>query len=85
MDELKTAIIHSPAIWPINYASSNEVILAVDSSYLACSWILLQLNDQGKHCPSRFGSITWNERESRYSQAKIELYGLFHVLKAAKV
>jgi hypothetical protein len=39
----------------------------------------------GKHCPARFGSITWNKRESRYSQAKVELYGLFCALKAAKV
>ena len=27
----------------------------------------------------------WNERESRYSQAKLEPYGLFCALKAIKV
>jgi hypothetical protein len=74
MNMLKIAVTESPAIWPINYLSPNEVILSVDSSYLACSWILLQLDDNSKHCP-----------ESRYSQAKFELYGLFHTLKAAKV
>lgn len=36
MNELKTAIIHSPAIHPIDYTSFNKVILEVDSSYLAC-------------------------------------------------
>lgn len=36
MNKLKAAIIHSPAICPIDYASFNKVILAVDSSYLAC-------------------------------------------------
>jgi hypothetical protein len=36
MDKLKAAIITSLAIHPINYDSTNEVILAVDSSYLAC-------------------------------------------------
>jgi len=36
----------------------------------------------GSVTPSRFGSITWNERESRYSQAKIEIYGLWHALQA---
>jgi hypothetical protein len=85
MNTLKSAIIESLAIRPINYESGQEVILAVDSSYIACGWILLQLDNEGRRRPSRFGSITWNERESRYSQAKIELYGLFRALKAAKV
>jgi hypothetical protein len=85
MEVLKKAITDSPAIRPINYSSSNEVILAVDSSYIACGWILSQLDDEGRRRPSRFGSITWNEREARYSQAKIELYGLFRALKATKV
>jgi hypothetical protein len=84
MDTLKHAIVTSPAIRPINYSSKDEVILAVDSSYIACGWILLQVTN-GKRHPSRFGSITWNEREARYSQAKIELYGLFRALRAAKV
>jgi hypothetical protein len=34
----------------------------------------------GKRRPARFGSISWNDRESRYSQAKLELYGLFRAL-----
>jgi hypothetical protein len=85
MNTLKTAVTKSPAICPINYNSTNEVILTVDSFYLMCGWILLQLDNKGNRCPARFGSITWNERESQYSQAKIELYGLFHALKAVKV
>jgi len=85
MNTLKSAIIKSLAIRPINYKSGQEVILAVDSSYIACGWILLQLDNEGRRCPSHFGSITWNERESHYSQAKIELYRLFRALKAAKV
>lgn len=35
-----------------------------------------------KRYPIRFGSITLNEVESRYSQPKVELYGLFRALKA---
>ena len=85
MDQLKEAVIASPAIQPINYLSGNEVILAVDSSLIACGWILFQLDDGGLRRPSRFGSITWTIRKSRYSQAKIELYGLFRALKAMKV
>ena len=35
-----------------------------------------------KRRPSCFGSISWNEHESNYSQPKIELYGLFCALHA---
>jgi hypothetical protein len=84
MDAIKAAITSSSAIRPIDYASGDEVIVAVDSSHIACGWILFQ-NSNGKRYPSHFGSITWNERKSRYSQAKIELYGLFRALRAAKV
>jgi hypothetical protein len=35
-----------------------------------------------KRYPIRFGSITLNDVESRYSQPKVELYGLFRALKA---
>jgi len=76
MDAIKNTIISSSAIRPINYTSQDEVILAVDSSHIACGWILSQVVNK-KRYPSRFGSITWNDRESRYSQAKLELYGLF--------
>jgi len=84
MDAIKNAIISSSAIQPINYTSQDEVILAVDSSHIACGWILSQVVNK-KRYPSRFGSITWNDCESRYSQAKLELYGLFRALRAAKV
>jgi hypothetical protein len=35
-----------------------------------------------KRYPIRFGSITLKEAESRYSQPKVELFGLFRALKA---
>jgi len=70
---------------PLDYSSINEVILAVDSSHIAAGYILSQIDNNGKRRPARFGSIMWNERESRYSQAKLELYGLFRALKAVKV
>jgi hypothetical protein len=75
MDALKNAIVSCLAICLTDYRSQDKVILAVDSSNIACGWILLQICN-GEHYPSRFGSITWNERESRYSQAKIELYSV---------
>jgi hypothetical protein len=85
MDTLKQAILSSPALRPISYDSPLEVIVSVDSSNIAVGYILAQSGEDGKRYFSRFGSITWNERESRYSQAKIELYGLFRALHALKI
>ena len=85
MNVLKSAVVASPAIRPIDYSSSNEVILAVDSSHIAAGYILSQVDDDGKHRPAHFGSIMWNECKSWYSQAKLELYGLFRALRAVKV
>lgn len=85
MEKLKMLAQTCPAIKPIDYASPNEVILAVDSSWMAVGYVLSQLGDDNRWYPSRFGSITWNEREQRYSQAKIELYGLFRTLKSIRV
>jgi hypothetical protein len=40
------------------------------------------MRDDKCQYPSQFGSIAWTECESRYSQAKLELYGLFRALHA---
>jgi transposase InsO family protein len=79
--KIKLAVINSPALRPIDYESDLPVILAVDSCANGTGYILLQIGEDGKRYPSRFGSITFNDRESRYSQAKLELYGLFRSLK----
>ena len=82
MEQLKTAIITSPSLIPIDYKTNHKVYLAVDSSLRAVGWILSQDCEDGQRRPSRFGSIGWNEHESRYSQPKIKLYGLFRTLRA---
>jgi hypothetical protein len=82
MAQIKDAIVKSPALWPIDYICGRKVILVVDSSYIAVGFMLLQLGVDEKHYPAWFGLIPWNPRESRYSQAKLELYGLFHALRA---
>jgi hypothetical protein len=85
MDALKHAIINSPALRPIIYNSPLPVIVSIDSSPIAVGFILAQIGEDGKRYPARFGSIAWNEREARYSQPKIELYGLFRALHALKI
>ena len=85
MQALKDAIVHSPVLVSIDYTSGRNVYLAVDSSVRGVGWILSQECADGKRRPARFGSISWNEREGRYSQAKLELYGLFRALRALRL
>jgi len=85
MQELKEAITSLPALIPIDYSCSHPVYLPIDSSWHTVGWIPSQECEDGQHRPSCFGSIAWNERESRYSQPKIELYGLFCTLHALHI
>ena len=85
IEQLKSLIASSPALRPIDYESERPVILAVDSCMNGVGFILLQLGEDKKRYPSRFGSIVFNDRESRYSQAKLELYGLFRALKQTQL
>ena len=85
MDDLKAAVISCPAIRPIDYQKPYPVILEVDSSVIATGYILSQDDEKGQCRPSRFGSISFNDIQSRYSQAQLELYGFFRVLHALKL
>ena len=85
MQRLKDAIVNSSALISIDYSTDRPVFLAVDSSWRGVGWILSQECADGKRRPSRFGSISWNEHESNYSQLKIELYGLFRALRALRL
>ena len=85
MQSLKNAIVQSSALISIDYTTDRAVYLSVDSSVHGVGWILAQDCTDGHRRPSRFGSISWNERESRYSQVKLELYGLFCALRATRL
>jgi len=82
---LKDSILESPTLRRLDYKCDRKVILAVDTSVVAVGFILLQLGEDGKRYPNCFGSIALSEVESRYSQAKLELYGLFRALRAVCV
>lgn len=84
-EALKQAITSAPALRPIDYQSQNPVVLSVDSSKIAVGFILSQYDDQGKKRPARYGSILMDEREARYSQPKLELYGLYRALRAYRL
>jgi hypothetical protein len=65
-NDLKEALLTSPALRPIDYTSGAPVILSVDTSYIAVGYLLAQSDpDEAKvRYFARFGSITLNEREA---------------------
>lgn len=87
MADLKEALLQSPALRPIDYHSEAPVILSVDTSQIAIGYILAQGDpDKPKvRYIAKFGSITLNGPETRFSQPKLELYGLYRALRALKL
>jgi hypothetical protein len=86
-EDLKYALVHSPALRPIDYSSNVPVILSVDTSHIAVGFLLAQCDpaDLKRRYYARFGSITLNDRECRFSQPKLELYGLFRAMRSWKM
>ncbi|KAJ3474287.1 hypothetical protein NLI96_g12542 [Meripilus lineatus] len=92
MDQLKQLVTSAPVLKKIDYhkaklirpppRSSDDglVVLSVDSSIIGSGWILFQFFVKDKH-PTIFGSCTHSAAESRYSQPKVELYGVFRAMK----
>nr|GAT45172.1 predicted protein [Mycena chlorophos] len=80
-EDIKELVASAPALTPIDYPSQRLVILSVDSSNVATGMILSQLDEQGRRRPARYGSLPMSERESRYSQPKLELFGLYRALR----
>jgi Integrase zinc binding domain/RNase H-like domain found in reverse transcriptase len=87
MEDLKQALLSSPALRPIDYTSTAPVILSVDTSAIAVGFILSQcdLDDPKRRYYARFSSITLNDRECKFSQPKLELYGLYRALRSLKL
>ena len=84
-EALKKAVSSAPALKSIDYSSDLPVILAVDTSKDAVGIVLLQMDKEGKRRPARYGSIPLSTVESKYSQPKLELYGLYRGLRAFRL
>ena len=86
-DALKTALLSSPALRPIDYTSNSPVILGVNTSSIMVRYLLCQCDADNPHIRryACFSLITLNDRESRFSQPKLELYSLFHALRSLKL
>jgi hypothetical protein len=63
-ENLKEALLKSPALCAIDYSSTAPVILAVNTSYIATGFHLYQCNIDNplRHYYNWFCSITLNER-----------------------
>ena len=84
MQKLKDALGNAVPLGNIDYESEGAVVLAVDTSYRAVGFYIYQEGETPKIKKTfvRFGSITLNEREARFSQPKRELFGLKRALEA---
>lgn len=79
-NKMKESISSAPAIKPIDYRCGRRVYISVDTSKYGIGIVLAQDDERGRRIPSRYGSLSLSETESHYSQAKLELYGLFRAL-----
>jgi len=72
-EDLKDALIHSPALRAIDYTSDSPVILAVDTSHIAVRFFLCQCNPTNPkvHHYNQFSSITLNDWEAQFSPTKV--------------
>ena len=59
---------------------AGEIIVAVDSSWIAVGVGVFQVDKNGRRQPVRYESISFTSTESRYSQPKLELAGVAKAL-----
>jgi hypothetical protein len=83
MDAVKEALLNCDALKPLNYEWDSDIVLAVDTSWMAVGIEIYQCDpdDPRKRYFAKFDSIPLNEREARFSQPKRELYGLKRALE----
>ena len=82
MDALKKSLTEAPALKPIDYESSGQIVLSVDSSLQDWGAILKQEEvDTKKRHPARYGSGMWASSEKKYDSGKLECQGLLKALK----
>ena len=82
MDTLKLALTTAPALKPITYDSTGQIVLSVDSSLQGWGAILQQEEAEStKRHPARYESGMWTDAEKKYDAGKLECRGLLKVLK----
>ena len=84
MKNLKDTLENAVLLGNIDYKNDGAVVLAVDTLWRAIGYYIYQetADTKKKKTYIKFGSITMNEQESRFSQPKRELFGMKRVLEA---
>jgi len=84
MEALKEALKNAPCLRPLNYDWDTDIVLAVDTSWMAVGLIIYQIDliDPKRKHYAKFASLQMNSREARFSQPKRELYGIKRALSA---
>ena len=73
MGALKKSLTEAPALKPIDYESSGQSVLSVDSSLQGWGAILQQEEvDKKKRHPTRYESGMWAISEKKYDSGKLE-------------
>ena len=78
---LKSLVSKAPALRPIDYKGGQPVYLSVDTSIYGIGFVLSQDDEKGWRVSARYCSLPLSDVEASYSQAKLELFGLFRALK----
>ncbi|MBW0550208.1 hypothetical protein O181_089923 [Austropuccinia psidii MF-1] len=60
---------------------AGKIKLAVDSSYISAGAVLIQKDKEGKARPVLYESKTFSKLELKYSQTKLELFGVARIFK----
>jgi RNase H-like domain found in reverse transcriptase len=83
MNNLKESLKAAVPLGNIDYESDGAVVLAVDTSWKAVGFYIYQEGPtpKSKKVFVKFGSITMNKREARFSQPKRELFGFKRALE----
>ena len=86
MQALKDGCKVVKALRPLDYENEGNIVLAVDTSYIAVGYYIYQerIENPKEKIYARFGSIPLNKREANFSQPKRELFGLMRALDACK-
>ena len=82
MDALKKSLTEAPAVKPIDYKRSGQIVLSVDCSLQGWNAIFNQGEvDTKKRHPTQYESGMWASSEKKYDSGKLEYRGLLKALK----
>ena len=82
MSALKKSLTEAPALQPMDYESSGQIVLSVNSSLQGWGAILQQEEiDTKKRHPARYESGMCASSEKKYDSGKLEWQGLLKALK----